>query len=183
MVMSTDDYKKRLLGAINRYGQKAYGLNENGSIKKRRKNLSPEKDIEIQVTSWMLANGWDFSVVDARGKYNPTTRRYLAGPVERGFPDIVANSPQGVACFVELKAPGCAVRSRVSPDQYSFLTRKIVSNCFAVVVDSASILQKYWQEFQTSSDPKQYLLDLLPSQKGKASGSSDLVIFEEDEVG
>lgn len=137
--------------------------------KPRRKNKKPEKNVQYEVEQWLEKHGFDYDIVESKAVYHEQSGRYLHGQTSSGFSDIVANDSNGLAVYIELKAPGR--RSTLREKQRDFLTRKIKSNCFAVVVDSPTLLADCYNEFYEIRDKKskegarQYLLSLLPKKR------------------
>jgi len=143
-----------------------YAMANQPKIKRTKKtNDRPEKDLERLVMAWLDLNKFDCNVVEAKAAYNPKIKRYLGGPTIPGFSDIVGNTKDGIAVFIELKAPGKL--STISFDQYTFLKRKILHGCFATCVDSVDMLStiyKNWNEF-SEFVKKDYLLSKLKGDK------------------
>lgn len=152
--------------ALHKYLEKQ--LKKDGKVP--RKNQKPEKDVEAEVMTWLSANQFDCHVVESKAVYSYSAGRYLHGQTNPGFSDIVGNDANGMAVFIELKAKGR--RSTLRQKQKAFLKKKIASNCFAVVVDSAELLAttyKEWSKLRADS-PKTsqfYLFDQLPKKREK----------------
>ena len=172
--MSNDSVK----GALLKYHRRALSKS---SREPRRKNKKPEKITESEVMKWLASHHMDCNVVESKAVYSQSAGRYLGGQTDAGFSDIVGNDPDGHALFIELKARGCV--RRVSPAQRAFLERKIWKNAFAVVVDSAELLEEiyfrwkaYWRQ-GNFKDAKKYLLDCIPKPSGV---SDDGALFENE---
>lgn len=137
--------------------------------KPKRKNKKPEKDVQYAVEQWLEKNGFDYDIVESKSVYHEASGRYLHSQTTVGFSDIVGNDSHGIACFIELKAPGR--RSTLRERQRDFLTKKIKSNCFAVVVDSPKLLADYYDEWieirrkKSKEGARQFLLSLLPKKR------------------
>jgi hypothetical protein len=104
-----------------------------------KKPLKPEKLVERQVLAMCARMGLDVDVIESKATYSKNLERYTkskAAPV--GMADLVGNDANGVAVFIELKAPGKVENLR--PEQRAFLLRKIQSGCFAVAVDDPELL-------------------------------------------
>jgi hypothetical protein len=125
-------------------------------IKKKRKrngsrNKAPERDlVRTDLLPWLKRNGFSINVVEAKAVYNVKAGRYLSGQTDKGFSDMVGNDADGIACFIEAKAPG---RKKVILDQkhrhqYDFIIEKIKSNCFAGCFDSLVDLQVTYSSFK-----------------------------------
>ena len=117
--------------------------------------------------AWLTANGFDCNVVESKATYNPKIGRYMSSPAIPGMSDIIGNDRFGNAVYVELKALGR--KSTVSEKQWQFLTRKIETNCFAVVIDSVELLNEYyfrWRELSVI-DRRYYLRNALGDKYGQ----------------
>lgn len=131
------------------------------------KNLKPEKLVEVEVLAWCNQNAWSVDVYDSKATYSEKSKSYKKSKsLKQGTPDIVGNCQNGLACYIELKAPGIYYCSQ---EQYLFLKRKIESNAFGCVVRSAKELEEYYLSYKNASDSKSYLLSILP-KKIKVNG-------------
>lgn len=102
-------------------------------------NVEREKAIVQELLAMCQEIGIDADVIDSKAVFSQNLGRYTqskAAPV--GFPDIVGNSSDGRAVFIEAKAKGKLHTLR--PEQKKFLLRKLDAGCFAVCVDSADSL-------------------------------------------
>lgn len=158
-----DDHRKSTLAAMNRYFTKQ--ARKDSPKPKRAPNKRPEKDLEKEVLVWLRDNGFSCHVIEAKATYNPKAGAYISAPVIKGMPDIVGCTPKGVACFIELKAPGR--RSTLKPHQRNFLKTKITYGCFSVCVDSVAMLEKFYADFMVGVD----LNSLLPSVRQGHEGT------------
>ena len=145
--------------------------------KRKPKNNRPEKVTERAVMQWLGENGFSCHVVEAKATYNHQAGRYLSGPVEAGFPDIVGCDPHGLGVFIELKAFGR--RACVSEGQAYFLKEKIDMGAFAIVVDKVEYLEACYIQFLVlkPEQRKEYLRKLMPVKKARSAEnqkSSDL---------
>jgi hypothetical protein len=82
-------------------------------------------------------------------------------------PDLIGNDSNGLALYVELKAPDGHEICRIG--QHQFLTRKIFSNAFGAVVSSSAQLEqlyKRWLSLRNHSliEARDYLLEQLPKK-------------------
>ena len=132
---------------------------------KKQKNESPEKEVEKEVIEFLEKSGFDISIVESKAVFSQSAGRYLRGQTEAGFSDIAGVCPDGIGCFIELKAKG--KKRTIRPAQVDFLTRKIRKNAFGCCVDSVSdIADIYnnWLNLRATSinDAQKYLLDILP---------------------
>ncbi len=129
------------------------------------KNKTPEKDFVKLILKHLRSLGWSVDVVDSAAVYSREAGMYLNSMARVGMSDIVGNMPNGIAVYIEAKAPG--KRSTVRPDQREFLIGKIDTNCFAIVCDSIEYFERVFGEWQTSNIKKAYLLKELPTLSGK----------------
>ena len=168
----TYDPKESVKNAINKYiAKNTDGIQSKPQQKESRQ--SPERRTEASVKRWCRANGILIHVVEA-SIFDRTTGEMGEAKAEAGFSDLVGNSMQGLACYIELKAEGR--RSTLSDTQRDFLIAKIESFCFAVVVDSDAVLETYWSGFcalKTPQERKQYLLDCLPRKYNTKKRQAD----------
>lgn len=153
------DYKKRVREAVEGFIKKQ-DLPETTT----RKNEKPENIVVNSILLWCKQNGFDVHVFESKAKFNVSTGRYTGRAASPGTPDIIGNSKNGLACYIEAKAPGCRNGSNLRPQQREFLTRKIQTECFAVCADSAAYVENTWNHF-ISLPPQErieYLLKELP---------------------
>lgn len=132
-----------------------------------RKNKKPERETEKAVLRWARNNGFYLHVVEA-SRYDSLLGKMGEARAEAGMSDLIGNTPNGLACFVELKAKDR--RSALSEQQRHFLVQKIKQNCFAAVVDSSSYIDQVWKGFcscETSEKRQAYLMECLPKKKSK----------------
>lgn len=143
--------------------------NAKATNKPHRKNAKPEKDAVKEVCTWLKLNSFSFDIIEA-SNFDPVTGRLLkVSKATPGFSDIVATSPQGIACYIEVKAKG--KRSTIRPHQEAFLKNKIQHSAFAICADSSDYLSKHfikWLELRKkNSDYKQYLMNLFTKKSSK----------------
>lgn len=162
--------------AIHNFLKKEYAK---GSTREpQRKNKKPERETEHSVFHWAKYNGFFLHVIDS-STYDPILCRKGTAKAQSGMPDLIGNTPNGLACYIELKAEGR--RSNLSLLQQLFLEQKIDQSCFAVVVDSAEKLAQYWRGFcslKTSVERQKYLKDCLPKKSTREKPPRDK--FEEE---
>ena len=128
----------------------------------RKKRQTPEQDVVKQLLSIMRTYHWDVDVIESKGGYR---NDFGVVPVKPGYSDISGNDNYGLAVYVEAKAPKC--RSTIRHNQMLFLVRKIRSNAFAVVVDSAELLMEFYTTFiglKGSIERQKYLIECLPKK-------------------
>lgn len=144
--------------------------------KLKRKNGKPELQVQREVMKWLKANGFSCNVVESKAVYSKNAGRYLNSQTIPGFSDIAGACPNGLGCFIELKAPGR--RSTLRSGQRAFLMDKINIGCFAVVVDSIEMLANIWNEFtrRYKMEPelaKNLLRKHLPYEKAFSNSQID----------
>ena len=156
------DYKKSVQAAVEKFNEK----NDPNYSKPTRKNQKPEEEfIHNELVPFLKSINIDHNVIEAKSTFSEKSQRYTMQSVAPGYPDISGNFPNGLALFIEVKAPGC--RTRLRDDQREFLIRKINSNCFACVTDSIEHLTNLIEKFKTTDNRKSLLLNDLPLQKEK----------------
>lgn len=154
-------YKDRVRKAVEKFTIKH--SRKSSSIK--RKNLKPEKEVQIACVTWMRSLGWDVSIIESKATYDHKSGRYISQSVKAGYSDCSGNTNHGLSIYIEFKAPGRLSTLRFN--QREFLLKKIESGCFAVCVDGTSLLKTLWKEFNLAEDKKAYLISKLPEVKTK----------------
>lgn len=118
----------------------------------KKRSLGPEKIVEKEVLAMAQEIGLDLSVIDSKAIYSKNQDRYTKNYcVPEGAPDLWGCDSNGVAVYVELKAPGKL--NTLSHKQRQFLQRKAALGCFAIAVDSPQMLfEMYlnWRKFGKS---------------------------------
>lgn len=129
----------------------------------RKKNTKPEKEVERHVLEWLRVNNFDVNIVESKAVFNPKIGRYLSSMSTPGMSDVIGNDRNGKAVYIELKAKGKI--NTLRENQFEFLKRKILTNCFAVVIDDVEKLSKYYNHWISLSIQagREYLLELLSS--------------------
>lgn len=153
----TDDYKARIKKATEKF------LTKNDPNRIKRKNKSPELDLEREAIRYFNSMGWDLDSIESKNQYDPRSGKYLASPNESGIVDCVGNDNYGNAVYIEWKAPGKI--STLREKQRMFLIRKINTNCFAVVADSIKFVEEHYNAWLSHSRPRDFLFSLLPKEK------------------
>lgn len=148
----------------------------------KRKNQKPEFEFKKLAVKWLAENGFECDVVESKGVYNFAAGRYDQGKAEAGFADIVGVSPYfGVACFIELKAPG--KRYSLKVHQRDFLLRKIKAGAFAICADSTFYIDdiyKCWVALRREQNKFgleasiTFLVECLPKVKELTDNLSDI---------
>lgn len=139
------------------------------SAKPKRKNQQPEESLKKEVLVWLRTNGFSVHSVESKAVFSQRLGRHMNSQTVLGFSDIAGVCPNGVGCFIELKAPGR--RSTLRPAQRVFLTDKITLGTFALVIDSIEDLESTWKTFLTLMELRQktdFLLHHLPKEKEEA---------------
>lgn len=130
-------------------------------------SINPEKEVEQEIMAWCFQNRWSVSVFDSKALIRGTREVSRNPGLPVGCSDIVGVSDIGLGVFVELKRRNGENICRLS--QHHFLTQKIESNSFGVVVSSSEKLEeiyKFWLSLRNSSfeEARKYLLQQLPKK-------------------
>ena len=138
------------------------------------KNQRPEKWVEHECLLWMRSQGWDVNIFDSKATYSKALKMYVKNRyMPTGVSDCCGNMKNGIAVYVEFKAPGrlAGFWNKDNIDQQSFLLAKINSNAFAVVVDSAERLSQIYNDYvKVRADylnpetTKEFLIKSLPKK-------------------
>src|SRR5574343_142669 len=133
------------------------------SLEPKRKNKSPEKDVQTAIMNKMRELGLFVFRVEARALDIGGNLSY--SETSSGVSDLLAVSTTGQFLAVEVKASGR--RSTLRYSQRVFLTSVIASNGFASVSDSVEHFVSLWQTYQKTPDAlkKALLLNDLPREK------------------
>ncbi len=126
--------------------------------------------------AWLKANSFSCHAIEAKAVYSFEAGRYMSGQTAPGVADIFGCSAEGVAVFIELKAPGR--RCTLKEHQRAFLIAKINAGAFGVCVDSVECLAGAWSEFShrrkmDTQLAKALLLSHLPIVMEEPSGLFD----------
>lgn len=82
--------------------------------------------------------GWNVSVIDSKATWSTKVGRYMKSKsAEEGFSDIVGNTKEGIAVYLELKAPK---NKTIRFKQKRFLIPRILNGCIAGPVRSTAEL-------------------------------------------
>jgi hypothetical protein len=154
------NYKKNVENAISNFLKKQEPK-QNSS----QKNQKPEKEVEALVQSRLKELGFFSFVVESKAVFSPEAGRFLGSRVKAGTADILAVSPSGLFCALELKAPGRA--STLRDNQRQFLLNAIDKNAFACVVDSVERFDYLWKTFNDLPlrFRKELLINALPKKR------------------
>lgn len=161
------DRKYSTKRALERYFDKQ--ARRNDPLRKKRSYGAPEKEVEKEVMAWLKENDFSCDVVESKAVFNRSAGTYVSGQTVKGMSDIVGCTPDGMGCFIELKAHGR--RSQLKIHQRKFLLAKMMRGAFACVVDSVDYLEECWDCFQLGGD----MTEKLPRvKKEKSPPSEDL---------
>ena len=158
-ILTMSDARDRIIRAIDKFSQKNDGLPKQNRKKKHNDNV--EGPVCLAIKNHLKSIGWSVDIVEAKGVFNESAGQYAHGKTRPGFSDICGCMPNGIACYIEVKAPG--KRSTMRPDQEHFLVEKISTNAFAIVADSVEYVMRVFNEWQSADNKKAYLLHELPS--------------------
>lgn len=159
----SDDYKKRIQASIEKFHKRE--LNQPTG----RRNQKPEAKIENEIYKHLNEIGWSIDFYESSSfGISPEYQDYKVKP---GHSDLAGNLPNGIACYVEVKAKG--KRSTLSDNQRQFLIEKINTNCFAIVADSLEYVLNTFQTWQATPIKKAFLLKELPIKKIRPSEEPD----------
>lgn len=164
--MMNSDYKNRVRKSIE-----SFSIRNNGLQKRKKTNNNIEGPVVLEILNYLKLINWSVDIVEAKGVYNESAGRYLHGKTRPGFSDICGNMPNGIAIWIEVKAPG--KRKTIRVEQYQFLIEKISSNCFAIVCDGIDYFKYIFNEWIISNNKKATLLNELP-QLPKKLNDNDL---------
>jgi len=144
--------------------------------KVKRTNTSPEKDFVHDVLAPHLRSiGCSINIIESKATYSEKAKRYTMQSVAPGYPDLSGNFNNGLALYIEAKAPGS--RKLISAEQFDFLVSKINTNAFAACVDSIDYFSQLLKEYKESDNKKSILLKALPPRP-KNKDQSDGPLFE-----
>ncbi|MCC6271585.1 MAG: hypothetical protein IT190_09940 [Microbacteriaceae bacterium] len=148
--------------ALNKFYAK-----QTSTLKPKRKNKTPEADFKKEAMAWLNSKGFSVHSIESKAVYSRAAGRYLRGQTDSGVSDIVGVTPIfGIACFIELKAPG--KRSTLKLHQRQFLLGKIEKYAFSICTDSIDhLLNTFsrWAEMVSSGlhkEAQEFLIKDLP---------------------
>jgi hypothetical protein len=136
----------------------------------RGKNKQPEKEVVLALMAYLKGSGFSCHVVEAKAVFSQRAGRYLRSQADPGMSDILGATPQGVGCFIEVKAPGR--RRTLRENQREFLLGKIQIGAFAVCVESVEEFVESYRKWSNlvksgaSVEAKSFLMNCLPKSKG-----------------
>jgi hypothetical protein len=151
-----DDRKKRVEAATQKWSEKQLP-----KPPRKKSNDKPEARFALELKKYLTNLGWDMTIIEAKANFSESSNRYTHGAVAAGYPDLSGNMPNGIAVYIETKAPGN--RSTIRPAQHAFLLRKISTNCFAICCDSLKYFDRVFTEWNESNNPKAFLIKELPN--------------------
>lgn len=115
--------------------------------KRKTKNQKPERDLQKLVLAILESKGWLVYPIEAKAVYSQAAGRYLNSQTTPGLSDIVGSTPDGFACFIELKAPGR--RSALADHQRTELIKAIDRSAFAGCFDSIESILTIYSQWKT----------------------------------
>jgi len=132
-------------------------------ISKSMKNIGPEKEVESQVIAWAFSKRWSLDVFDSKMIFVGGHGKSNSG-IPLGCSDLVGNTDDGIAAYIELKEPNKDGVCRLS--QRQFLEKKIDSNAFACVVSSVAMLEEIFRKWKSLSgkEARDFLRSQLPNK-------------------
>ena len=138
----------------------------NGKTKKR-KNGKPEKLVEAECLFWMRQQRWSVQIVESKATFDPRRGVYRNQSVSAGTCDCMGTLPDGIAIYIEFKAPGKlkTFNREKNQRQIQYIKSKIEMNAFACVVDSAKLLEEIyitWRATETPEAKRIFLTKALP---------------------
>ena len=154
------DHKSRIQTAIEKFSRK------DDPSRPKRKNASPERDLQQEVLRWMNNNGFHVHNINSSASYSLAAGRYISqSHAAPGLPDIIGNDNKGHAVYIELKAKG--KRSTLKPHQRQFLVNKIKTMCFAICADSIQMINDHYDQWlwTLEDECESFLLSLLPPER------------------
>lgn len=117
--------------------------------------------------AWMQSKGWSMQIYESKAKF--INGRWAQSGLAFGTSDAQGNTDLGHAAYVEFKAPGrlSSYNAEKNFRQRAYIEGKILTNAFAVVVDSAwrlSEIYEAWVEVRESGHElaRSYLFAVLP---------------------
>lgn len=171
----SDDFKKRIQASIDKFQKKQLPKKP-----RAKPNGKPEEKVVKEILAYLRSLGFSLSIIEAKATYSEASGTYRGSTVKAGYPDISGCTPNGLAVYVEAKAPG--KRSTLREDQRIFLIEKIKNNCFAICADSVKYCESIVERFRacnSSLEKQALLLSELPRQADWERENLDSPIFED----
>ncbi len=165
MSSENDEYKERIRNAVLKASAKA--LKEYQPT--TRHNEKPEKEVEGACLFLMRSWGWSMQIFESKATYDPRAGRYIGQAMKSGTLDSGGSTNEGIAAWVEFKAPGKL--NTLRDGQRTFILEKIAVNNFACVTDSSDRLNdihKHWSFLRRHGNidaAREYLISMLPKEK------------------
>ena len=145
------------------------------SRRRKKKNNRPEKEVEKEVMEWLKRNDFSCHVVESKAVFSASAGIFLHSQADPGMSDIIGCTPDGMGCFIELKAKG--KKSTLKMHQRKFLLSKIARGAFSVCVDSVEYLEKCWDYYKFGGDLTIMLPKLREHRKKAIRDESDDLPF------
>jgi len=139
--------------------------------KPKRKNKTPEYDLQAEIIKTAKKDGFKFYITDSSARWSYEKEGYVSETFESGMSDLTGDR-DGLACYIEIKAPG--KRSTLKPHQREFLMRKIGRGCFACCVDSYELITETWDKWRQSGNYSMVLIKCLPREPVSRDKDDDL---------
>lgn len=155
-----DETRSRIKKSVEKY------ITKNDPNRVKRKNSSPERDLQKRVIKHLNSIGWSVDCVDSKATFSQSQGRYISQSHAPGLADIIGNDSDGHSVYIEMKAPGR--RNTLREAQREFLLKKIASNSFALVADSLEFIlinHQVWRQACLPDQRKDFLTNLLPLEK------------------
>lgn len=149
-------------------GYLAYASRMKGRESKTKKprpskyNKKPEESVVKEIVDCARAEGFFIKRYESKAKN--VGGRWINSGMAFGTPDLMACSPDGYFCAIEVKAPGKRVASCLRDNQRKFLIDIIKHNGFGIVTDSKNhFLAMYYKWLKLEGDEAiNFLLNDLP---------------------
>jgi hypothetical protein len=155
------DRKKSTIKALESY------LDRQSRVSKpTRKNQSPERDFSKEIVPYLRGLGFQVIQVESKAVFSQAAGRYMNSQAKPGTSDILACSPFGQFCAIELKAAGKA--RTLKEHQRDFLVETISRGGFAACVDSIECFASLWSSWSNSPN-KEMLVAALPKTPSGAN--------------
>lgn len=129
------------------------------SDKPRRKNKTPEADLQGEIILKGRRDDFKFYITDSSARWSNEAEAYISEKYESGMSDLTGDR-DGLACYIEVKAPGRI--STLKMHQREFLLKKIDRGCFACCVDSYELVLETWIKWRQKGNYKEVLKRALP---------------------
>jgi len=178
----SEERKKSVLDALNKYSAKS--AKEAAPKAKRKRNKSPEKEVEKECLALMRSWGWTVEVYEAKATWNG--KAWVQPGMKGGTCDCMGTTDEGINVSVEFKAPGrlSTFNSQKRFKQRQFIVTRIEANGFACVVDSAKgleVIYMRWAQIREKDKiaARNFLINSLPNKKPETGLEDDDLFGDE----